>query len=116
MKTVKKAIAVVVRPNKSATEVLVFRHPIAGIQIPKGTVEKNETIEAAVLRELKEESGIALDVKPKIIGKWNRKTKGGTNEDGPLEIHEWHIAILKPNTNLPEHWAHAPPAVPPKKA
>lgn len=40
-------------------KVLAFEHPNAGCQIPKGSVEKNEDIETAVLRELCEESGIS---------------------------------------------------------
>jgi len=37
---------------------LVFRHPSAGIQLPAGTVEAGEEIDAAVLREVREETGL----------------------------------------------------------
>ena len=106
MKTVKKAVAVVLRSGEHAPEVLVFRHPLAGVQIPKGTVEDFETVESATLRELEEESGLALEAKPKIIGTWNRTVGGGPDEGGPSEINEWHIAILKPDTHLPDLWSH----------
>lgn len=106
MKIVKKAVAVVMRPRDQATEVLVFRHPLAGVQIPKGTVENEETIEAATLRELEEESGLVLNGEPKFIGTWQRVVGGGPNEDGPLEINEWHIGILKPDVQLPDQWTH----------
>ena len=79
MKIVRKAVAVVLRPRDQATEVLVFRHPLAGVQIPKGTVEEDETIEAATLRELKEESGLVLDGEPQFIGTWERVVVCGTN-------------------------------------
>ena len=39
-------------------ELLVFRHPLAGIQVPAGTVEFGEAPEQAVIREVAEESGI----------------------------------------------------------
>ena len=39
MKTIHKAVAAVVRRNGASSELLVFRHPKAGVQLPKGTVE-----------------------------------------------------------------------------
>ena len=55
MKTVWKALAAVVRPGDGQPEVLVFRHPIAGVQLPKGTVEallkpENKDKLAAILK------------------------------------------------------------------
>lgn len=48
------------RINKGETQVLVFQHPIAeaGIQIPKGTVKSQEDAYQAVIREIKEETGL----------------------------------------------------------
>ncbi len=40
-------------------KILLFRHPLAGVQLVKGTIEKGETPSEAVLRELAEESGIS---------------------------------------------------------
>lgn len=106
MKTVRKAVAVVLRPGATGHEVLVFRHPDAGVQLPKGTVEPQEMIEAAVLRELEEESGLDLRTQPEFIGTWQRTVGGGPKEDGPLEINEWHIGILRTDADLPDHWHH----------
>jgi 8-oxo-dGTP pyrophosphatase MutT (NUDIX family) len=40
-------------------QILLFRHPHAGVQFPAGTVEPGETAEHAALREGCEESGLA---------------------------------------------------------
>ena len=39
-------------------DILAFRHPLAGVQLVKGTREPGEDIVAGALRELSEESGI----------------------------------------------------------
>jgi len=106
MKVVKKAVAAVLRYGECIQEVLVFRHPFAGVQIPKGTVEDFEAVQAAVLRELEEESGLNLAATPNIIGRWSRTVRGGQKEDGPFEINEWYIAILHSNEQLPNRWSH----------
>jgi 8-oxo-dGTP pyrophosphatase MutT (NUDIX family) len=101
--TVHKAVAAVVRDNR---ELLVFKHPIAGVQIPKGTVEPDEGIQAATMRELAEESGLKYTDDPQIIGTWERIVGGGPTEDGPLEINLWHISILQAEGDHPDTWAH----------
>ena len=94
MNVVWKALAAVVRSEAGPTDVLVFRHPFAGVQLPKGTVEPGETIEAATLRELREESGLTLNTTPEHVGVWERIVGGGPDEDGPLEINRWSVSIL----------------------
>lgn len=57
--TVKKVVAYITRGD----ELLVFTHrdiPEAGMQVPAGTVEMDETPGAAVLREVHEETGLPL--------------------------------------------------------
>ena len=56
--TVHKVAALITRGEGAERELLVFRHPSAGIQLPAGTVEEGEAIEAAVLREVWEETGL----------------------------------------------------------
>ena len=56
--TTVKVLAYVVRGD----DLLVFRHadfPTAGLQVPAGTVEPGEPPVEAVLREVREESGMA---------------------------------------------------------
>ena len=53
-----KVTAFVTRQSKRGSELLLFRHPHAGIQIPAGTVEPGEMPEQAALREGAEETGL----------------------------------------------------------
>ena len=55
---VQKVTAFIVRERNGVKELLVFKHPTAGVQIPAGTVEKDEDIETAVKREVYEETGL----------------------------------------------------------
>ena len=55
---VQKVTAFIIRERDEVRELLVFKHPTAGIQIPAGTVEEGEDIEAAVKREVYEETGL----------------------------------------------------------
>ena len=55
---VQKVTAFIVRERDGVKELLVFRHPTAGIQIPAGTVEAGEDLETAVKRETYEETGL----------------------------------------------------------
>ena len=56
--TLGKVTAFVTRPGPHGPELLLLEHPYAGIQIPAGTVEESETPERAVLREVREETGL----------------------------------------------------------
>ncbi len=53
-----KVTAFVTRSGADGRQLLLFHHPTAGIQIPAGTVEEGESPEAAVLREVAEETGL----------------------------------------------------------
>lgn len=55
---IEKVTAFIVRKKNDIPQLLVFKHPTAGIQIPAGTVEANETSENALLREVREETGL----------------------------------------------------------
>lgn len=56
---VEKVCPVVLRDMPDGRHVLVFRHPLAGTQLVKGTVEPGEALKVAALRELAEESGLS---------------------------------------------------------
>ena len=57
-KIIQKVTAFIVRERRRGKELLVFKHPTAGVQIPAGTVENGEAIETAVRREVYEETGL----------------------------------------------------------
>jgi 8-oxo-dGTP pyrophosphatase MutT (NUDIX family) len=55
---IEKVTAFVARAAGVGQELLLFTHPYAGVQIPAGTVEPDETPQAAALREAREETGL----------------------------------------------------------
>lgn len=55
--TADKACPVVLR-SRETLEILAFEHPLAGLQLVKGSVEPGESTDMAAVRELMEEAGI----------------------------------------------------------
>ncbi|NDJ62254.1 MAG: NUDIX domain-containing protein [Chloroflexi bacterium] len=53
-----KVTAFVTRETRDGRQLLVFKHPSAGIQLPAGTIEPGEHPEDAVMREVREETGL----------------------------------------------------------
>ena len=91
-----KVVPILLKQIENQTHLLVFRHPLAGIQIIKGTVEENETLEQACLRELFEESGIVQSNIKSYLGLHQPKVLGPA----------WHIFLCETQQNLPSHWTH----------
>jgi 8-oxo-dGTP pyrophosphatase MutT (NUDIX family) len=106
MAIVDKAVAIVLRHRGAVPEVLAFRHPLAGVQLPKGTVEPGEDPAAAALRELHEESGLELEAAPLAIGRWERQLDGRFGEEPGGDLHVWHLFLIETREALPEHWTH----------
>ena len=99
---IKKSYGYVTRLKGGITQVLVFQHPVAsaGIQIPKGTVEKFESPYNAVIREIKEETGLEEFHVKGLIAKdlWEY-------EDGV--IHERYFFEIQVDCN-DDYWTHNP--------
>lgn len=55
-----KVTIFILRTHAARTELLLFQHPYAGVQLPAGTVEPGETPLAAAARETREETGLDL--------------------------------------------------------
>lgn len=58
LRMIQKVTALITRYGAAGGELLVFRHPRAGVQLPAGTVEIGETVEQALRREVEEEAGL----------------------------------------------------------
>ncbi|MGE8061059.1 NUDIX hydrolase [Pseudomonas sp. NPDC089547] len=77
-------------------KILLFRHPLAGVQLVKGTIEKGETPATAALRELSEESGIANAQVVQDLGCWDAEHLGQV----------WSFHLCQVENALPEQWSH----------
>lgn len=64
-----KACPVVLRFTDTL-QILAFEHPLAGLQLVKGSVEPGETPADAAVRELFEESGLVASGQPVDLGRW----------------------------------------------
>lgn len=90
-----KVCPVVHRRINGALEILAFRHPTAGKQFVKGSVEDGEPLSAAALRELREESGYCPSAAPRFLGQAPIGTPPTT----------WSFFAVEA-TNLPDNWDH----------
>ncbi|UAB73950.1 NUDIX domain-containing protein [Vibrio sp. SCSIO 43132] len=89
-----KACPLVLRQGSKGFEILVFRHPLAGVQLVKGTIEPTDaSIEQAALRELAEESGIEDVSRVSYLNEWSSGYEGQV----------WYFVLCDCNA-LPEQW------------
>ena len=97
--TTKKVLAYITRGD----ELLVFTHrdfPEAGVQVPAGTVEAGETLDAAVLREVHEETGLAPTAVRIRAYLGNRLWQAGSDN------HDRHFYHLLLTAAAPDTWLH----------
>ena len=91
-RVVQKVTAFIVREKDGVKELLVFKHPTAGIQIPAGTVEAGEALETAVKREVYEETGLRSVEIENYLGCFENEL-----EDNQRIIAETTQVYIEPN-------------------
>ncbi|MBX3051154.1 MAG: NUDIX domain-containing protein [Caldilineaceae bacterium] len=96
MKFTDKACPVLLRRREGRLQVLAFRHPKAGSQLVKGTVEEDEEPNQTVLRELGEESGIE---DARVVEALGQLVLRGIKQ-------RWHIFLCVVERALPDKWSH----------
>lgn len=93
---IKKVTALILRNNGAQHEILTFLHPSAGRQLPAGTVEEHETPEEAVIREVKEETGLR---NVEIVKKTGEVLQYTTGQEyilvKPARFHGWPAPAAK---------------------
>ncbi|MGC5700884.1 NUDIX domain-containing protein [Pseudomonas sp. NFXW11] len=84
----------VVLRRRGCLEILVFRHPLAGVQLVKGSLEPGECSAVAAVRELAEEAGVQ-GVASGALGVWDAGFAGQV-----WAFHQCRAAAL------PDTWRH----------
>jgi 8-oxo-dGTP pyrophosphatase MutT (NUDIX family) len=90
-----KACPVMFR-DSSMRQILAFEHPVSGLQLVKGGIQRGEDARSAALRELKEEAGIVNTSIARDLGTWNSGDNG----------HVWSLQLCTYSPGLPETWTH----------
>jgi len=101
MIVVDKAFAYVTNGQR----LLVFTHadfPKAGVQVPAGTVHQGESPDAAVVREVHEETGLSCFTAVSFLG----VVEFDATPHGKAELHRRHFFHLRSDGLVPERWRH----------
>ncbi|CAM3963450.1 NUDIX hydrolase [Bacillus paranthracis] len=99
----KKVHAYVTREKEGAMQLLVFKHrdtPEAGIQVPGGTVDEGETLKAAILREVQEESGLRHLCIERFLADYIIHVREKKEYE---KRHFFHVTLL---TDVKDRWEH----------
>jgi 8-oxo-dGTP pyrophosphatase MutT (NUDIX family) len=96
----KRVVAYITRDRNGQRELLVFDHrdhPEAGTQVPAGRLDPGEDLEAGLLREIEEESGLT-DVR--IV---RELPDFESHYSSRYENHAFHVTLEE---KAPDEWDH----------
>ena len=93
--------------------VLLVRHTyLPGWYLPGGGVERGETLEAAVVRELQEEVGVMLRARPQVFHAYSNFREYKSDHVVLFVAREFDVNF-KANVEIAEHGFFAPSEPPP---
>ena len=98
----RKALAYITREAGGRQQLLVFVHrhnPEAGVQVPAGTANEGEAIEATLFREVEEETGLTDLQLVREIAVYDYRHPETYN------IHERHVFHLSAPPDTPGTWS-----------
>ena len=104
-KIILKVTAFIIKNDGNAPEILLFKHPYAGVQIPAGTVNPGESTEDAVLREVREETGLKRISIVKYLGEHEEHLP----EDQKIILKNTKV-YARPDVSSFD-WAHLRPGI-----
>lgn len=104
---IQKIQAFVCRNRETKPEILIFEHDITKIhQLIRGTVKDKEDLKHAVLREIKEESGLENVSVIKKLGEKILNIQAGPTRSGPIEQQLHHAFLVKTLGSTKNQWTH----------
>jgi ADP-ribose pyrophosphatase YjhB (NUDIX family) len=97
-----RVLGYVTRERDGRKQLLVFDHrdhPAAGTQVPAGRLEPGEELEAGLLRELEEESGLA---RARVVRTLGRFARGELPHGRAYTNHAFEVEA----SDAPDAWEH----------